>query len=128
MLERRVSRVNNDLRHNGHDRLLDAAPPELVVERLLYHVADFRLGLSVAGIERDLRQPIPGKVRPDEDEPDLRTVAVGDNDLVAGLNDVRDVPAGLGGGGQLVGKRALVLGTYERIAANGEHGDWTHKT
>src|ERR1035437_380338 len=55
-----------------------------------------------------------------EDETDLRTVAVGDDDAIAALQQVRDVPHRFDHGCILV-RHALVPGILdERVAADGD--------
>src|SRR5271157_2557045 len=55
-----------------------------------------------------------------EDEPDLRPVAVGDDDAEAPLEQVRDVADGVDDRGVLVGHALVMRILYERVAADGD--------
>ena len=81
--------------HHGsghdHDYLAPLAPfQERVVEGLGQQVADLPLRLRTQHVERRRRHDRGGHLRADGEEPDLRTVAVSDNDLGAAALGERD--------------------------------------
>ena len=54
--KRRIVRVHHHLGHDGHDGLLQALPPQFVLERLLDLVADRALGVRYAALQGNLVQ------------------------------------------------------------------------
>ena len=93
---------------------------QAIADGLLQHEPDRALGLRDADVERlrrDLRRRLLGL---HEDVPDLRTVAVDDDQLVAVADDLRQPARGLLRARDLLFLRAAILGTKQRIAAEGD--------
>ena len=107
-LKGRVVLVHQRLRDNGGDGFLQAAPAKLVVHRLLDLVANGPLRVRANRIQRHFMQDPARMFAAQQDEPDLRAVAVGDDDAEAALDEVGDVARGLDDGGVLVGHAACV--------------------
>ena len=76
--------------------------------------ADGALGLGAAPVERHGWHDVGSELVLDEEVADLGSVAVGDDDLVAGADEVREVAARRRDGG--------MLGLGCRVAAGARHG------
>ena len=100
--------VHQRLGHDGGDGFLQAPAAELVLEGLLNLVAERALGVGDDGIERDLVEDAARVFAAQQDEADLRAVAVRDDDAVAAFQQVGDMARGLDHGGILV-RHAHVL-------------------
>ena len=74
-----IVRVDLDHGEEGGDRLLEGQD---VAELLLDHVADRALGLGAEHVERRVLAGVGDLLQ--RKQPDLRAVAVGDDDLVLG--------------------------------------------
>src|SRR5579872_272627 len=122
VLEGRVVGSHLGLADDGGGVAVHAEAGELVREVLLEGVADGALGVRPADVERHLVQLVGGELGPPQDETDLGTVAMGDDDVPAVLDHADDVAARLLGGDVLVADR-LVLGVFdERVPADGDDG------
>jgi hypothetical protein len=91
-LEGGIARIDRDLRQQAGD----VAPRQFVPQRGFDHIADHALGLGAQHVQR-----IAG---PQGQQPDLRAIAVGDDQRMLARNfrqspcggaDVRDLPCGL---------------------------------
>ena len=124
VLERGVSRIDSDLRQDGRAVDAETAAVELFADHVLQIVADVALAhghahgkrhdvalglLLVVGRERVL------------DHADLRAVAVGDDDLMAVLDQVCD-----GAGRRLDGVHLLFEILAQSIAAQGDDDSFSH--
>jgi hypothetical protein len=126
MLEGRIACVNH---HLGDDReyvLVYAYRGKLVLERLLYHVADAALGIRAAYVERHGRDHVLCQFVPDHDVAHDRAVAVGQDNQVSSLYQGGDVRHGRAGQLQLLFDRALLLGGDYRVASESDHDRLLH--
>src|SRR3972149_1718849 len=94
---------------------------QLVEQRLAEDVADTTLRIGHAHLqgERRHRGGVPDQLRPQEDEADLRPVAVRQHDAPAFLDERGDVARRLAGVLVLLLDRALLAVEDEGVAADG---------
>ena len=99
---------------------------EFVLQILLQGIANRALGVGAAHIQRNLVHALGlGRdLGPPQDEAHLRAVAVPDDHLVAGLDHVGDMQAGLLRGLVLVFHRLVGGVLDQRIAADGDDCDF----
>ena len=124
MLERGIGRINGDLRQNG--RAVDAEAPavELFADHVLQIVADVALAHGHAhGKGHDVALGLLLVVSGEGvlDHADLRAVAVGDDDLVAVFDQVRD-----GAGRRLDSLHLLFKIFAQSVAAQSDHNSFSH--
>ncbi len=91
MIEGRIIGGHDRLGHQRHHLLDDAPPAQLIAQRLEQHVADGTLGVPHDVIQWHRRHLVDGELRAPEDETDLRTVAMGQDQLPALLDQVDEV-------------------------------------
>ncbi len=115
-----VIAVHQRLGDDGGDGLLQAPAAELVFEGLLNLVAERALSVGDDGIERDLVEDAARVFAAQQDEADLRAVAVRDDDAVAAFQQVRDMAGGLDHGRILVRHAHVLRVLDERVAADGD--------
>ena len=119
LLESAVVLIDEDLGNDGGYRLIDAALGQLVADGVLQVVADITLGHSAALGEGHIAlngAGFGGCAHGEVDHTDLGAVAVGDDDFVAGLDEVNDGLCGLGHELEL-----LIGGVAEGVAAEGDN-------
>ena len=85
--------VDERARDDGGDRALDAARGEGGLEGVEQREADRPLRLRAAPVERHRRHDVRGELVLDEEVADLGPVAVGDDDLVPGGDELGEVLA-----------------------------------
>src|SRR2546430_9008591 len=94
--------MDKDLGHDASDLSIDFAGGELVPESLLEEVANQRLALGAAHIERHRGDQVPRLLVLQEDVPHLRAVPVRQDDVMARRDKIREArcrrldPAALG--------------------------------
>src|SRR5215212_1056256 len=98
-----VVAVHHGLGHDGRRSLVHVSRSELIVERLLEHVAGRPLSIGASVVQWDVMQFVAGEVGASEEETDLRAVAVGYDHLPTLPDHLRDVAHGLGGRLLLIG-------------------------
>ena len=86
--------IDQRLGHHRHRLARKASPAKLVAERLDEHVADGALQIGSRVVHRHGRDLVNGELRAAQDEPHLRAVAVGDDDVPAGFDHVGDMARG----------------------------------
>ena len=91
VLEGGIVAVDQGLRHHCDRLSPDAAPAELVAKCFQEHVADRALKVGARIVHRYGRDFVDGDFGAPQHEPHLRAVAVGDDDVPAGLDHVGDV-------------------------------------
>ena len=119
LLESAVVLIDEDLGNDGGYRLIDAALGQLVADGVLQVVADITLGHSAALGEGHIAlngAGFGGCAHGEVDHTALGAVAVGDDDFVAGLDEVNDGLCGLGHELEL-----LIGGVAEGVAAEGDN-------
>ena len=119
LLESAVVLIYEDLGNDGRYGLVDAALRQLVADGVLQMIADVTLGHRAALGERHIALDGAGFGRSAHrqvDHTNLRTVAVGNDHFVAGLDEVNDGLCGLGHQIEL-----LIGGVAKRVAAEGNY-------
>ena len=107
---------------------LDTAARKFVVQGLLNHVANSALGIRAARVERYSVNHVAGIFGAQQDKADLRAVAVGDDHVPALVNHVGDVDSGFSHGSELVRDAFMCFIFDERVASDGNNGQFTHRT
>ena len=113
--------IDQHLGDDAHDTAREAARPELVPERLLDHVADLTLRLGPAHVERHGGDEPGGGLVLDEEVADLRSVAVGEDRLIALGDQLGDLAARAPDVVELSGVAVELLRPQDRVAAQGDH-------
>ena len=122
--EARVPRVHDNLRHDGGDLLLTSPAQKLVLQRLCDLHSDRTLRVSNAVCERHLVQRVLCHLRTQQDETDLRSVAVGHDNTAAAFDDGCDVACSLAGRPILVHDRHMLGIRDQRISTDGDDNQW----
>ena len=124
MLERRVVGVDGHLREHGGDVQPRAAAVQLLADEVLEVVADVALGHGDAHRKRhDVAALVLAAIGGEGalDHAHLRAVAVGDDQLIALLNEVGD-----GLGGDVDGVHLFVKILTQRVAAQSDDDSLSH--
>ena len=103
-----VGTVDQNLGDNGDGVTINPASPHLVLHGTLKHPADGTLCIGAGIVHGHGRDFGDGNLRPAQDEPDLRAVAVRQDHIPALFNHVRDMTHGDRRCGILVGYRLVV--------------------
>ncbi|WP_370559529.1 hypothetical protein [Edwardsiella tarda] len=114
--------INQRLGHQGDDGLGDAAPRQLVVQRLLEHVADGTLGIADRIIQRDGGDLVAGQLGTAQDEANLGAVAMRYHQIPARVDHIGDVPYAFHYGGILIGNTVASLILDQGVTADGDDG------
>ena len=125
LLESGILFVNNNLRHDSGDRLFNAALFHLVADAVLEMVADVALAHGAALREGHRRLDgarLRRRGHTKVNHAHLRAVAMGDDNVVALLNEVYD--RGRSSGDEL---ELFFRGVAERVAAQRDH-NFCHKS
>ena len=123
VLEGRIVPIHQHLGDERQTVARNAASVELVVERLLQHVADGPLGIGHDQAERRRVDFVGRQFVAAQDEADLGPVAVGHHRVPARLNDAGNVMGGLAHRIPLVPDFRMIVVFDKRIAADSDHGD-----
>src|SRR5439155_21532821 len=102
----------------------EAARRELVEERHRQDVPDAALRIGRRHLERELRhgRRVTDELGAQEDEADLRTVPMGQDDAPSLRDECRDVTGHLSRVVDLLGDRSLLPVEDQRVAADRHHG------
>jgi hypothetical protein len=120
-----IVRIDEDLGEDARDPAVEAAGIELIPQGLGHQVADLRLALRAAHVERHGRDQVSGFLVLEEDVPDLRAVPVGQDHLVALLHEIGEADARRLDPTALADHVAGFARGHEGVAANG-HDELRH--
>jgi hypothetical protein len=123
LVEGRVVLVDDDLGDERGDLLVDGPPPQLVDDRPLQHEAHAALGHGVADVERIGRDLVGRLLHLDEEVPDLRPVAVDDDELVAFADEMDHELGRPLGVPHLLGLQTPLVFGQHGVAAESDEGD-----
>ncbi len=112
-LEPRVGGIDDRLGHDRYHALLDPLAAQLVVQSLADLIPDRALGIGATTVQWHLVQHLLGKLGAQQDEADLGTVTVCNDDTVPLGNDIGDAITGLATGPVLIENRR-VLGILDQ--------------
>ena len=117
--------VHDHLRQHGDGILAQAAPEELVLQRLLNLVPNAALRVRHASHQRQAVQPGRGvrDFAPPQQEAHLRAISIGDNHLISQLHEAHDMLSGDAQGPVLILYGLGVLTEDERISPDGDNCD-----
>ena len=123
LAEGRIVAVDHHVGQDAGHCVAQAAPAELVEERVAQDVADAALRVGDTHVEREARDPrgLPDQLGPQQDEADLRAIPVCDHDPPPVCDERGDVAGRLGGVRELLGDGALLPVEDEGVPADGDH-------
>ncbi len=106
------------MRHQTHDRHVNAGCGKFVLQRLGEQIADLALAGGATDIQRLPINHVGGAFRAQQLRTHLRPIAMRDDQVVSQTDKPDDGLGGAASVGQLLGNRAFFAGTNERIATN----------
>ena len=121
VLELGIVPVHHHLGHQGDDLLLNAALPEDLGQALLDVVADIALAHGAAHVEGHGGGHVGGGFVLQNDAAHLGAVAVGNDHVVSGFDDVGDIGRGLFNNFQLGFGGGRLSSFLEGVPAQGDH-------
>ena len=90
-MKRRIVPIDDDLRDDGGNGRVDAAPAQCLGQALLDVIADHALAHGAAHVKRHGGRNVHRMLVLQHDAAYLRPVAMRDDDLIPALDDVRNV-------------------------------------